>query len=371
MGTCRTAPTLTVAVGLVAEETGRPMNATSIELLQEQLQKERRLVSFDNYDITVKQLVDMRAAGTIHVPPEYQRQFVWDQARESLLIESVFLGIPVPNLFMATNVDSTWEVVDGVQRLGSLAHFLGTPELLSLIGKEKPLTIDGLEKLSELNGSTFADLPKSLQLLFETRPLRATVLNDKSDLNVRFDLFERLNTGGISLTNQEIRNCIFRGKLNDQLKKLASNTDFVASVRLKPADFKNGTAEELVLRYFAFLECYEAFDHSVKDFLNDYMRTRAHKALKPDSVKLFNQTFALLHSELPDGIIRGQRAITPVNLFEAISVGTALALSAGKKPTAVKLQPLLNNATLRRFTTGGTNNKKMVSGRICFVRDAL
>lgn len=347
------------------------MNGKQIEALNEQLQKERRLVSFDNYDLTVKQLVDMRVSGTIHVPPEYQRQFVWDQERESLLIESVFLGIPVPNVFMATNADSTWEVVDGVQRLGSLAHFLGKPELLTLVGKDNPLTINGLEKLSELNGCTFADLPKSLQLLFETRPLRATVLNDKSDLNVRFDLFERLNTGGISLTNQEIRNCIFRGKLNDQLKKLATNIEFSAAIRLKPVDIKNGTAEEFVLRFFAFLECYETFDHSVKDFLNDYMKDRADKSLKPASVKLFSSTFALLHSALPDGIVRGHRAITPVNLFEAMSVGTALALAHGKAPTHAKLRTLLDNVALRKLTTGGTNHKKAVTGRINYVRDAL
>lgn len=347
------------------------MNNKQIEKLQAQLQQERRLVSFDNYDITVKQLVDMRKSGTIHVPPEYQRQFVWDSVRESLLIESVFLGIPVPNVFMATNEDSTWEVVDGVQRLGTLAHFIGTPELLAAIDKDEPLVIEGLEKLSELNGLKFSDMPTTLQLLFETRPLRATVLNDKSDLNVRFDLFERLNTGGVLLTNQEIRNCIFRGKLNDQMKKLSVQKDFERTIRLKPSDAKNGTAEELVLRFFAFLECYKEFDHSVKDFLNDYMRVRAQKSLRTQSVQIFNKTFSILNAALPDGIIRGNRSVTPVNLFEAISVGCALAVKGGKVPNHQKLKNLLNDEDLKKLTTGATNNKKTVVGRIEFVMNAL
>lgn len=347
------------------------MNTKQVEKLQAQLQKERRLVSFDNYDISVKQLIDMRQSGAIHVPPEYQRQFVWDAARESQLVESVFLGIPVPNVFMATNEDSTWEVVDGVQRLGTLAHFVGSNELLEQIGKDSPLVIEGLEKLSELNGKRFSELPGTLQLLFETRPLRATVLNDKSDSNVRFDLFERLNTGGVLLTNQEIRNCIFRGKLNDHLKKLSKQENFVRSIRLKPSDENNGTAEELVLRFFAYLECYQQFDHSVKDFLNGYMKERASKPLKSQSVALFNKAFDFISSTLPNGIVRGNRAVTPTNLFEAVSVGCALAFKTGKTPSAQKLKSVCSGAELRKLTTGATNSRSMVSGRIELVAGAV
>ncbi len=347
------------------------MNNKQVEKLQAQLQQERRLVSFDNYDISVKQLIDMRKTGAIHVPPEYQRQFVWDAARESQLIESVFLGIPIPNVFMATNEDSTWEVVDGVQRLGTLAHFIGSKELLGQVEKDAPLVIEGLEKLSELNGKKFSDLPGTLQLLFETRPLRATVLNDKSDLSVRFDLFERLNTGGVLLTNQEIRNCIFRGKLNDQIKKLSKQENFSSSIRLKDTDQNNGTSEELVLRFFAYLECYQEFDHSVKDFLNDYMRHRAAKPLKHTSVVLFNQTFDIIRGALPNGIIRGNRAVTPINLFEAVAVGCAVAIKAGKTPSPQKIKSVINSSGLRALTTGATNSRSRVAGRIEFVANAV
>lgn len=82
-----------------------------------EIQSERRTVGFDTYDITIKQLVDMVAEGAIHISPDYQRRFVWDVVRQSQLIESIYLGIPVPNLFMATNQDSSWDVVDGLQRI--------------------------------------------------------------------------------------------------------------------------------------------------------------------------------------------------------------------------------------------------------------
>lgn len=215
---------------------------------QDQLQNERRTVSFDSYDITVRQLVDMFDKGELDISPEYQRQFVWDAYRQSQLVESAFLGIPIPSLYMATNADSTWEVVDGVQRLCTLISYCADDEVRRRIGRQTSLRIEGLEKLASLNGSSFSELPKSVQLMFVTRPLRVTVLNDKSDQHVRFDLFERLNTGGVSLTQQEIRNCIYQGPFNDLLKKMADSKSLRAVAKLKLSDQENGTREELVLR---------------------------------------------------------------------------------------------------------------------------
>jgi Protein of unknown function DUF262 len=89
--------------------------------LAEQLQQHRRTVDFDTFDIIIQQLLSMVQTKAIDIAPVYQRQFRWGPARSSQLIESFFLGIPVPSLFMATNKDGTWELVDGVQRLRQAA----------------------------------------------------------------------------------------------------------------------------------------------------------------------------------------------------------------------------------------------------------
>lgn len=285
------------------------VDSRALARLQDQLQRERKLVSVDSYDITVQQLLDMFEAGHIIVPPEYQRQFLWGEERQSQLIESAFLGIPIPNLFMATNPDSTWEVVDGVQRLCSLAHFKGSAKLLDKIGRDIPLSITFLDKLPDMEGLSFANLPGPLQLMFSTRPIRVTVLNDKSDLSVRFDLFERLNTGGVSLTDQEIRNCVYRGQFNEDLKECSVNQNFRAVVKLKPVDEKNGMMEELALRFFAYMNNYIEFDHSVKGFLNDYMKKRVNSKLSAVEKQIFENTFAFIAAELPDGITRGRNII--------------------------------------------------------------
>ncbi|MFL1523693.1 DUF262 domain-containing protein [Pseudomonas sp. O230] len=346
------------------------LTAKQISSIQSQLESKRKSVSFDSYDLSVRQVMDMVESGDIFVPPEYQRQFIWDAERQSVLIESVFLGIPVPSLFMATNPDSTWEVVDGVQRLGSLSHFIGSPALLERIKRDEPLTLKGLDKLDHFNGVSFNDLPKSIQLHLSTRPIRVTVLNDKSDLAVRFDLFERLNTGGVSLTPQEIRNCVYRGDFNESIKELAAREDFRKVVKVHDTKSLNGTYEELVLRFFTYLENYQKFDHSVKDFLNGYMSTHRNTRINLADQKLFDKTVALLSEAFPLGISRG-RAVTPVNLYEALAVGVALALKQGKVVKADKLHPLIDDKTLKSYTGAGSNQKKFVIGRIEYVRDAL
>ncbi|WP_256345693.1 DUF262 domain-containing protein [Pseudomonas sp. PD9R] len=314
------------------------LTTKQISFIQSQLESKRKTVSFDSYDLSVRQILDMVESGDVFVPPEYQRQFIWDAGRQSVLIESVFLGIPVPSLFMATNPDSTWEVVDGVQRLGSLSHFVGSVELLDKIQKNEPLVLKGLEKLDYFNGIKFQDLPKSIQLQFLTRPIRVTVLNDRSDLAVRFDLFERLNTGGVSLTPQEIRNCVYRGQFNDDIKELASRPSFRSVVKVQDGKGSNGTYEELVLRFFAYLDNYNKFNHIVKDFLNEYMNDRRHMGLSAKDKQLFEQMVAVLHEAFPKGISRG-RGTTPANLYEAFSVGVALAIKGGKVIDAKKSPP--------------------------------
>ena len=331
-----------------------------------QLNTQKRLVDFNSYDISVKELIAMVGDNIIDIAPEYQRQFRWSEERQSQLIESVFLGIPIPNLFMATNADNTWELIDGVQRLSSLIHFAADTKTRAKIGLKNllPLRIKSLQKLSSFNDKTFEEFPKTIQLEFLLKSLKITTLSDKSDLNVRFDLFERLNTGGVKLTDQEIRSCIYRGKFNDFIKEMATNRYFKTAVKLPKEREKDGTREELALRFFAFLNNYKSFDHSVVDFLNHYMAA-AVKSFDYDTNKnVFEKTFKEL-AKLPEGISR-KRTTTPTNLFEAVAVGAALVIKKAGKLNLRNASVWINSEELTKLTTGATNSKAKVSGRIEF-----
>ena len=340
------------------------------EELSQQLTTQRRTVDFDTFDIQLQELLRMLADGQVSVAPAYQRQFRWDDARCSQLVESLMLGIPIPNLFMATNDDNTWETVDGVQRLSAIVKFAGTDNLRGNLSVGPKLALVGLKKLSSFNGQTFDAMPTSLKRHINTRPLRVVTLNDKSDKIIRFDLFERLNTGGISLTNQEIRDCVFQGTFANMLDDLAKTDDFRTVVKLPKRKQSDGTSEECILRFFAFSDRYADFDHSVEEFLTDYMKD----ASASFDYDLRNREFKAVFSELaelcPDGLRRpGRKGTTPLNLYEGVAVGAALALRSGRSLIGRDLQAWLDSEELRRFTTAATNSRHAVRGRIEFCRN--
>jgi uncharacterized protein with ParB-like and HNH nuclease domain len=328
-----------------------------------QLEKETRKVDFDSFDISVKELVSMSEDEIIDVAPEYQRQFRWPEENQSKLIESVLLGIPVPSLFMAANKDGSWELIDGVQRLNSLIHFVGNENQLKKFGLSEALKLKDLEVLTEFNNCCFNDLPQSLRLKFLLRPLKVTTLSDKSDMKVRFDLFERLNTGGIKLTDQEIRACVFRGQFNDLLSELAENEDFNAIVNLPTQKQNDGTKEELILKFFAYKDNRQNFEHSVVKFLNDYMAESTKKFNYKKGKNIFEKTFSSLREVLPEGIKRGNRKTTPYNLFEAITIGAADILEEGFALSGDVIN-WINDEELTNLTSGATNSRPRLLARI-------
>jgi len=348
-----------------------PVDAGKLDL---QLKSQRRTVDFDTFDIQLQQLLQMLEDGEISVAPIYQRKFRWKNDQCSRLVESVLLGIPVPSLFMATNQSGSWEAVDGVQRLSSLAKFAGNEKLREKLQVGDELILTGLQKLTEFEGLKYRELPSNIQFHLRTRPLKVITLNDKSDSVVRFDLFERINTGGVALSDQEIRDCVYQGEFAQKLEELAKVADFKKVVKLTPLQQDDGTAEECVLRFFAYLDNYKTFDHSVKVFLNGYMSAADKKFDYAKMGQIFQKTFSELAKAFPSGLTRpgegrARRGNTPLNLFEGVSVGAALALKQVDSLVLKDLALWMASPTLKEFTTGATNSRSAVKGRIEYCRD--
>ncbi len=338
-----------------------------------ELLAQRRRVDFDTYDITVDDLIRRVARRRIEIAPAYQRQFRWDASRQSRLVESVMLGIPVPPLFMATNIEADegrrWEVVDGLQRLLSLTNFLGDEETRTAARLEgKPLRLTGLESLEHFEGLGSDDLPADIRDGLLDRPMKVVVLNDKSELKVRFDLFERLNTGGVRLTDQEIRESVYAGEFVDALTAFTFEPDFKSTVRLPESRQKDGTPQDYALRFFAFHERYKIFEHSVRDFLNDFMADAAKEPRLEARARTFRSTFNFLSRALPNGL-KGRKGTTPVNLFEGVAVGAALALERNPRLEVPDDLSWVAGDELRAHISGGTNNRLRVAGRIEYCRD--
>jgi hypothetical protein len=336
-----------------------------------QLDEQRRKVDVDNLQMTVRELVGMAERGELHRAPEYQRKFRWDEEAESRLIESILLGLPVPNLFLATNLDGTLEIVDGLQRASTLLHFATqSTEQLAEIKKSENLTLTGLRKLSHFNGLRFDQLPSPVQLTFRNRGMGVTILSDKSDPTTRFDTFERLNRGAVELSPQEVRACIYDGPLNNLIRQLAADRQFTRLVKLQRRDQDNATHEELVLKFFAYLNNRESFRGAVSDFLNQYMEAHRRSFDVIAGRGEFEHVVSALSELIPGPFLRSNTHITPQNELEAVMVASAEVLRANGRLGAPSAG-WLDDPELVRASTGATNTRRMLDQRIDRARTLL
>ena len=333
--------------------------------LEEALKVERRRVDVDTNNFPVRELVRMLREGELNIAPAYQRKFRWPIETESALIESIFLGLPIPSIFVATNEGFEWEVVDGLQRLSTLAHFMAEDEdALKQIARSDRLRLEGLTKVEALNGMTYSDLPKPLQVYFGRQPLQITALTDKSDLKVRFDLFERLNRGAVALSDQEVRACLYGGPFHDLVDELAGFEKYQDLLKLQPAKRSDGTAAEVVLKYFAYKNSREQFTGKVKQFLNDYMENDESLPSVDDARTEFKAVVDEIH-RVQNGspYVRSDYNLTPLVQFEATLVAVGEMLDTGQ-PVGSPSAGWTDDADLKAASMGGTNTKKQLNARI-------
>lgn len=224
---------------------------------------DRRLVT-QPYDFSISSLIEDIDSGRLLLELEYQRSYVWDDAKASRLIESVLLNVPIPVCYFAEQEDGSLEVVDGQQRLKSIWRFVTESDIADR------LELRGLPVLTELNGKTFSQISNRDQRRLLNRTIRCIVITEDSHPDIKFDVFERLNTGAVRLTDQELRNSIYRGSLNDALKETARFEPFQ---RLLSGQLATRMGDvELVLRFIALADRLGGYRPPLRQFLNEYMR---------------------------------------------------------------------------------------------------
>lgn len=340
------------------------MPTGNFEGLDEQLALERKKVDVASVNFSVREIVRMYEDDELSIAPSYQRKYRWPKSVASTFVESVFLGLPIPPIFVATNADFQWEVVDGLQRISTLIHFLGEDEdSVERIGRSGSLVLEGLEKLTQLNGVGYSELPHSIQRYFARQPLQVISLTDKSDRLVRFDLFERLNTGAISLTPQEVRSAVYRGTFLDFIEDLSRNHHLQILLKLQESNQNDGTAGEQVLKFFAYKNSQSSFNGAVTAFLNKYAETASTQFDYATERTVFESTVQFLADALSGPFLRRNTSVTPLVQFEACAVGVAKLIQSGITPV-VPSGDWLNDNELVNASTGGTNTRSMLTRRI-------
>ncbi|WP_438859951.1 DUF262 domain-containing protein [Achromobacter spanius] len=295
----------------------------------------------------------------IDTSPTYQRRLRWTTKKRSLLIESFLLNIPVPPIFLFEHDYNEYEVIDGRQRLETIRDFLANNFALT-----------GLEYWPELDRKRFNDLPTVLQRGLLRRGLPAVVLlaetrdSTEDDLDVRRVLFDRLNTGGIRLNPQELRNALYPGSLNALLIRLARSAPFTTAWNIPPyvPNEENEPSEELlknplfasladaelVLRFFALRDAYVKRGHgSLRRILDRYMEENARapedivKGLEAEFLGLLSRLVALFHGT-PFRLPTTRRPSRP--LYDALMIALSTSPSLDIEGNAEAIREALDLA---------------------------
>jgi hypothetical protein len=296
-------------------------NSASDSDLEKKYEVARFGLTQERNDFLLPQIIDfVQTKKWVNLHPEYQRRLVWDQEKKSLLMESLLMNVPIPPVFLYEFDLSQYEVMDGQQRLNTIVEFY-----------DNRFELKGLEEWHELNGKKYADLPPRLRQGLDRRRVSATVLLAETSAGVegRRDLrrivFERLNTGGLNLVPQELRNCLFDGPFNKLLIELAGDRTFDTIWEIPPYGdnirpghvspqlrehplYRRMTDCEIVLRFFAFREK-SHIKGSVKRMLDGCMErnisiSEAEKAalreLFLSRLRLANAIFGAATFRMPD-----------------------------------------------------------------------
>ena len=229
--------------------------------LQKEIDDARKDIRTDFYSVSLGEWISIYEKGELDIHPEFQRFFRWSPAQKSRLIESIFLGIPVPQIFVAQRPDGIWDVVDGLQRLSTLYQFLGI--LKDEAGqKVEPLVLDSTRYLPSLGGYKWDDpddlehsLDASQRLLIKRAKIDVSIILRESEPKAKYELFQRLNTGGSLLSDQEVRNAILVMVNRDfylWLRELSRDVAFSECIALSDRALDEQYDMELALRFLVF-----------------------------------------------------------------------------------------------------------------------
>jgi len=294
----------------------------------------RNEIRTDKLDISFGEIANLYENSELIITPEYQRLFRWQSTQKSRFIESILLGIPTPAIFVSEDEGGVWELVDGLQRVSTVLEFMGVLKNADGNNVQPYRLIKSGRKsqIPSLEGALFNDLSLKARLSIKRAGCRVEVIKTGSKPKMKYEVFERLNTGGSELTEQEVRNCIFRAMspyFVDWIDKLASFTPFSDSLPLSEYQQNTMFDRGLILRFFTMKNAYKEFDHDVEPFITDYVREileEEREFNKDYEEKLFKETFQRIKSAIGEDAWRyykdgKHKGAFSVYIYEAVSIG--------------------------------------------------
>jgi hypothetical protein len=329
------------------------------------IKPEQRRLHTETYDFSVSTLLEYLKNNRLFVP-EFQRRYVWSDAQASRLVESLIIQCPIPVIYLNQEQDERLSVIDGNQRLTSLQRFA-----------DNIFPLKGLTAYPELEGNFFHELDPRFQRHILNRTLRCIVILKDTHPQVKFDVFERLNTGSVKLSSQELRHGLFFGPLMDLVAKLAKSKNWTSLFPAGPD--RRMRSEEFVIRFLAFHYDAENYEKPLSAFLNSFAKkNRAATTDQLDEYKsLFEEVASLVHKVYGDLAFKvfdaNKKIISSFNaaLFDAEVLAVSGNLEKARKFTAEKrnawldiLAALFADENFAKTISRATSDERLVKNRI-------
>lgn len=361
--------------------------------LAEQINKKRKEIKTDGYPMSIGEWINMYEAAELDIHPEFQRFYRWTHSQKTSLIESILLGIPLPPIFVSQRPDGVWDVVDGLQRLSTIFQFIGILKDDNGVVVE-PLILDKTKYLPALQDVRWNDesdpkksLPKDLQLVIKRSKISTSIVLKESDETAKYDLFQRLNTGGSELSPQEVRNCLLvmiNKPFFDWLKDLPKDEAFIYATALSDRSLEEAYDVELALRFVLLAQSEEAEIKSIGDigvYLTEKMTAVAqNKTFKKAPIKtLFEKTFSVLDEVLGDNAFKRYSNKKSrheggflVSLYEVIALGVAFNIANGtlcpKAKIAERARSIWSDTAFTEWATAGVTASRRLPKLIPYGR---
>lgn len=330
-------------------------------------------------DPSFRELITMYKEDEL-IKPELQRKYVWDKLEASRFIESLLLGLPVPSIFLAKTEDNKKLIIDGYQRIMTVYDFIE-----GAWSKDNSVfTLSNSDKINERwRNKAFVNLSDSDQRKIKSTTIHAIIFEQKApqdnDTSL-YQIFERINTSGRTLTPQEIRNCVYHGKFNALLIKLNKNPQWRTLFAMSENEDERMLDLEFILRYFALNNSLILHSHlksiSLKKTLNEYMGRKENQTeeflLQKEND--FNTVIDFIYNNFGVEAFFNLQANTETirkrfypTVYDSLMIGTSIALKRGVSTTQKLMDKrlvLLKDAEYKEYITQGTMRVEHIKGRV-------
>lgn len=310
--------------------------------LDQEIAVARKEIVADGYDMSVGEIMNLYKDKEIVINPSFQRLFRWTDSQKTRFIESLLLGIPIPPIFVVQGEQGVWELIDGLQRVSTVLEFAGllrgendAPALASSLGGTAFLPSLAGKRWEPSADQVEDGIGKEQQLQIKRARLRVEILKKESDPKAKFELFQRLNSGGANLTPQEVRNSVavmLNPGLFDWLVQRSDDANFKLTTAQTETALEQQAGVELALRFFAFRNVPYTVGLDVHEYLDQALETMASDDAFPRQAEeeVFTKTFRWLGEALGDRAFKKWNAQQQqfmgkflMSGFEVISVGVA------------------------------------------------